>query len=177
MRKLFTVGFVLAFILAGVLFGVGAALPGEIRVDRSIEIAAAPEAIHADVGDLATWPEWTTWNAEDRPGLAITFPGGTTGVGAVLAWTIDEDRGRLELTSTEPSRGVSYRMEVGEDARASEGIISFTPRGPRTEVRWIHEGPLEGIVQRWVGLFVVPAMERDFESALATLRERAEGDG
>ncbi|MFG0334978.1 MAG: hypothetical protein ACF8TS_16600, partial [Maioricimonas sp. JB049] len=63
----------IALIAAGVLvmlfLVVAYLLPDSYRIERRIVIDAPPEEIHAWVGHLKRWPEWTVWNTAKYPNL------------------------------------------------------------------------------------------------------------
>ena len=46
---------------------VGFVAPNTIRVERTIEIATQPAAVHVHLADLKTWPEWSAWTQDRDP--------------------------------------------------------------------------------------------------------------
>jgi uncharacterized protein YndB with AHSA1/START domain len=164
-------------LLVIVWYGVGAALPTDYKVSRSIDIAADPEKVYQLVGHLDRWPEWTPWTAEKYPDIVYTYPGAREGTGAVQTWTMDAGSGRLEITAAEPSRGISYDLSFDEGEFASVGIIAFATDSSKpgvTSVTWSDQGKLESTMKRWFGLFLDSLMGAQFEEGLATLKARAE---
>lgn len=54
----------LAAVLAGVLI-VASRRPDDFRVERSIAIAASPEAIASHLDDFHRWTRWSPWEGLD----------------------------------------------------------------------------------------------------------------
>ena len=61
---------------------------------------ATPAQVHAFVGDLEKWDEWTPW-IEDDPSIVTTFGEKTVGVGAHQSWTSESGDGELTLTQSD----------------------------------------------------------------------------
>ena len=179
MKKFILAGGILVLILTLVLVGGSLLLPGEFAIERSAAITGTPAQIYALAGHLDTWPEWTPWNGESYVGMEISFPGRTEGLGAVQVWTLGETTGRLEVTSAEEARGLSYDLAI-EGGPRIEGIISFEAgpsegEAPVTRVRWQQRGPLDGVFARWIGLTLERSLGGDLEKALAGLEARIGG--
>lgn len=143
---------VLAVALPVLVLAVAAAypfLPDHYEVERRVVIHAGRGAVHAWVGDLGRWPDWTRWTA--------------TELGA----------GRLEVTSDLPERGLWYdRTSVGRGCVA-KGALMYTPTAEGTGVVWVQRGPLTG----WRRYFIGSTRSRvgeELERNLAALRERVE---
>ena len=173
MKKLALGAVGITLLLVAIYHGVGSTLADRYEVSRSIEIAVPPAAVYEYVGHLDRWPEWTVWNAEDAPGLTITHPARTEGVGAVQVWSVAGGEGRLEVTSAEVDRGVSYELTAIDGAQ-HDGIISFGRRGEVTIVSWQQRGPLEGTRERWFGRMLSGRLERDLARGLERLRGHLE---
>jgi hypothetical protein len=161
---------------------VGWLLPDEIATQRSLSISARPEAIHPELDRLATWPEWSIWNAETDPGARFAFSGPERGAGAVWTWEGGKKfkQGRLELVESDPERGIRYRVNV--EGFEVDGRIDFEPAGDGTKLVWIDRteigrGPLGG----WIRLAIHGMVDREvggnMEKSLAGLKRRVEGSG
>ena len=66
--------------LSVLVFGIGAFLSKDFRVERSIEIAAAPEVVFDEINSLKKWNAWSPWLARD-PSIQNTYDGPDPGVG------------------------------------------------------------------------------------------------
>ena len=77
-----------------VLLLVGFFLPGHYRVERSLVLAARPERIYAQVGDLRAWSRWGVWFERD-PAMKITYSQATDQVGSWSSW-VSREPGRRQ---------------------------------------------------------------------------------
>ena len=75
--------------LVVVVIGIGALLPKDFAVERSIEINASPEVVFDEVNSLRKWSAWSPWLARD-PSIENTYSGPEAGVGATVVWTSEE---------------------------------------------------------------------------------------
>ena len=140
LRKiLFTLG-----ILILVFVVVGALLPRDYDVSRSIVVKADPARIHALVGDLKRWDEWTPWKEND-PTVVTTFGAATTGAGASQSWTSESGPGRLTFTKSDPASGIAYDMVFidGERDMPAKGVIAYAPADGGTRIEWRMEGVMD----------------------------------
>ena len=88
--------------LVVVVLGIGAFLPKDFRVERSIEIDASPEVVFEQVSSLRKWNAWSPWIARD-PSIKNEFTGPDDGVGATVSWTSEESGdGTQTITLSEP---------------------------------------------------------------------------
>jgi hypothetical protein len=171
----------LMFILALVVIAaaVGFVAPTEYELARSVTIDAPPAAVHVYLGDLAKWPEWSPWEAND-PSVKTTLGAQTTGVGASQTWTSESGDGELTFTACDPATGVAYDMMfIMEDKRApASAIMSYKVVDGGTEVTWSMEGDMAefmppvfaGLMQLMSGLFI----GSDFDQGLAALKTKVE---
>ena len=173
------IGLVIVAIVV-LFFVVGALLPNSYRVERSVRIAAGPEQVHALVGDLNRWDEWTTWK-EDDPTVEVTLGQQTTGVGATQAWTSANGDGRLVFTESSVESGIAYDMafvmsEGGEEVPART-TMRYVAAGNDTEVVWKMEGEMPVPVLGGYLALVLPASIGDtFDRGLAKLKAKAEAE-
>lgn len=151
---------------------VPALLPSSYHVERAVEIRAAPETIHALVGDLAAWERWTPWRASD-PTIETTILV-ASGPAAHQTWTGKSGDGELMFTASDPRTGIAYDMSFGNDAYASKGAIRYAPADGATVVTWT----MDGEADNWFGRYFAAMTDRMvgpmFEEGLASLRTEAE---
>ena len=118
-------------ILTGV---VGFFLPSSWRAEQSIEIAAEPAHILPLLESPKRWQEWSAWTSERYPGMKSTFAGPEGGPGARWEWTgEDSGSGALEITRSDPSAGVEYRLTF-EGHSPALGGLRFEPTSGGTRV-------------------------------------------
>jgi hypothetical protein len=176
MRIVVIILLVLVLLLAAVLMVGGMLLDKDYALERSVIVAAPPEAIHALVGDLSRWEEWTPWKAHDKT-VAVTLGAQTTGVGASQTWTAKEGDGELTFTKWDPKTGVEYDMAflADGDRLASKGALVYEPAEGGTRVTWKMRGSMEMAI---VGGYVATQMDSmvgpRFEEGLRNLKERVE---
>jgi carbon monoxide dehydrogenase subunit G len=155
------------------VFGVGVFLPKDFRVERSIEIDAAPEVVFDEVDALAKWSAWSPWLARD-PSIQNTYSGPEWGVGATVSWTSEKSgSGRQTITKSERPTRIETELDFGEMGKPSADW-TFEPSGGRTKVTWGLSGeavgPLGGyfakMMDGWVG--------KDYEDGLQRLKQHIE---
>ena len=165
---------VLALALVFVL--VGFLLPSTYAVERSVTIQAQPEAIHALVGDLRKWPEWTAWDKELDPQAVFAYDGDPTAVGGAQRWNGPKmGKGKLSITATDPAKGLAYALDFDDGKYLSSGTLTYLPEGGATKVTWTNGGALgANPINRWFGLLMDSMMGPDFEKGLGRLKSSAE---
>lgn len=163
-------GVVVLLLVAAVVFVLSR--PTEFEVRRERLIAAPPGAIHALVGDLRTWPEWTEWSAERDPSASWEFEG-APGENQVMRWSGDKlGDGRLEIEEADPASGIRYQMSM-EGGLVVTGSISYEVREDGTLVTWEDRGDVgKSLLYRAMTLFLDTALGTVFEKNLASLEDR-----
>lgn len=164
--------FVLIFVGCAGLFLLA---PADYEVSREITIAAPPAAIHTHVEDLKDWPSWSFWNKDYDPTLVVEYSGADKGVGAVSTWTGKDGPGRMEITASDPEKGVWYDMLFGEGdkALASKGTVMYARDGAGTKVTMISRGAFPGPLKP-LNWGADALMGPPFEASLQGLKEVAE---
>jgi uncharacterized protein YndB with AHSA1/START domain len=176
-RKIFLV----LFALCALPFVLGALLPQHYEVQRKVLIRAPAERVFPWIGDLARWPQWEPFSADD-PTLVTTLGERTSGVGASQSWVGQASRGRLVFTASDPARGVEFDVVFtnGEHESPAHSWMLFTPveGGESVELSWGMRGELNmPIVGGYLALFadrrfLGPMMERG-QGRLRDLAEAA----
>jgi hypothetical protein len=134
--------------VALLLVGIGALLPRQWRVERSIMINAPPERVHRWAEDLAYWSRWAQW---DQGPLAPRNELGelSSGAGATLTWRgrgrSHETTGTVRITQSVPERGVWFEHRI-DTSKPSTATLSFEPKPGVTQVTWRDEGELPPII-------------------------------
>ena len=173
----------LAKIAIGLLAVVAAILlfaltkPDRFEVQRSLRIAAAPDAIFPLLDDFHRWGEWSPWEKMD-PAMTRTFSGAPMGVGAVYAWRGNKQvgEGRMEiLESVAPSKVVLALDFLAPFEAHNTTEFTLTPAADSTTVTWRMSGP-NTFLGKVMSVFV--SMDKmvgpDFEAGLANLKAAAE---
>jgi len=155
------------------VLGIGAFLPKDFRVERSIEIDAAADVVFDQVNSLRKWDAWSPWIARD-PSIENSFAGPEAGVGATVTWTSEKSGdGTQTITLSERPTRIETKLDFGEMGQP-KADWTFEPSGDGVRVTWglsgNAAGPLGGyfakMMDGWVGA--------DYEDGLARLKEVVE---
>jgi hypothetical protein len=162
--------------LAVLLAIAGFFLPTQWRVERSIAIRASPDAIFPLISNLKAWEGWSPWNRDMDPTLQISYEGPASGVGAISRWTGEKiGRGRLEVTASDPARGIVYDLSMEGGAFRAQGSIMLEAQTGGTKVTWAGSGQVGmNPIGRYFVLLLDPMIGSDLMQGLDTLKERIE---
>ena len=175
MKKVLIV--LLVLILA--IVAVGFLTPTEFAIAKSITIKAEPGAVHAYVGELKQWPEWTPW-LESDPTIETTLGEKTTGVGAHQSWTGKEGGGELTFTKCDPDQGIAYDMAfiMEEERILATSTMAYKPAEGGTEVTWSMNGDWKGaappIMAGWMKIMSPWMIGPEFDKGLEKLKAKVE---
>jgi hypothetical protein len=173
--------------LKKILIGLGAAIallvivillqPAKFRIERSITMAAPPDAAFAQVNDFHAWSKWSPWEKLD-PNLKRSYDGPSSGNGAKYAWVGNEDvgEGRMTIEKSNAPNEIQIKLEFLKPFEATNTTIftfAKTPEGNKTT--WAMEGE-NNFVGKAMSLFM--NMDKmvgpDFEKGLAAMKTEAE---
>ena len=144
--------------LTVIFYGGAYMLPGEARVERSIDIAASPDKVFAIAANLRRVPEWSPWIEVD-PQTKFTFEGPEQGVGQVMRWTSNNPMvgsGTLTLTEASPNARLCHQAPSMQASEPPAATMTFAPEGAGTRVTWVFQSSLPGVIDRWAGLVYRP---------------------
>lgn len=151
--------------------------PADFQVERSTQIATAPEVPFALVNDLHQWEQWSPWAKLD-PAMEITYGGSDAGVGATYAWSGNSDvgAGKMTITKSTPGEEILIDLEFLKPFEAQNTtVFSFAAEGDATKVTWRMNGT-NNFMGKAMGLFM--DMDRmigeSFEQGLADLKTLSE---
>lgn len=135
---------VVVLAVAGIAAYAAATQPNEIRIERSIEIAAPADRIFPLINDFRRWGEWSPYEKKD-PDMRRTFGGAENGKGARYAWEGDSSigSGNMEITQSVPNERIAIDLHFTSPMEANN-VAEFTmrPNGQRTQVTWVMQGPM-----------------------------------
>lgn len=136
------IGGAIAVIVAAILI-IAAFKPDGFRVQRSIEIHAAPGTIFALINDLHENSRWSPF--EKDPNMKKVHSGAPKGVGAAYDWDGNRQvgRGRIAITESVPTSKVAMKLDMFTPFEA-HNTVEFTlhpAEGNRTTVTWAMFGP------------------------------------
>ena len=151
--------------------------PSDFVISRSTTINAPAATVFEQVNDFHKWDAWSPWAKLD-PALKKSHEGAAAGVGAMYAWSGNDQvgEGRMSLTESRPSQIIRIKLEFLKPfAATSTAEFRFKPDGNQTTVTWSMFGT-NNFMAKAFGLFM--NMDRlvggDFEKGLAQLKAVAE---
>ena len=164
--------------LVAVLLVVIATRPADFRIERSATIAAPPEVVFAQIGDLHRWERWNPFEKGDAS-MRKTFEGSPAGVGSAYHYVSDNaGEGRMTLTDLQPHQRIGVRAEFIKPFAATNQVeFTLKPVPQGVTVTWAMSGrnPFLG---KAISLFV--NMDRmvggQFEQGLADLKRLSEAE-
>lgn len=161
---------------------VGLFLPTDYDIRREVTIQAPAAKVHAWVGDLTKWPDWTPWQEHD-PSTRVTLGARTTGVGASQTWTSDGGDGELTFTACSPAEGIAYDMAFLMDGERvpAQSTMLYREQGGATTVTWTMQGDaadfMPPVVGGYMNLVMKGAINGEFDKGLAKLKQVVEAGG
>ena len=153
-------------------------LPGKYHVERSITVAAKPEAIHPWLNNLKKWPEWSAWTAAKDPSLTYSYEGPEEGAGAISKWEAKKlGQGQMKLVEADVAKGVKFDLSFEHGKYLSTGTLSYAAAEGGTKITWSVDGKLSrNPVDRFFGMFMETFMAPDLEEGLGNLKKKAEAN-
>jgi Polyketide cyclase / dehydrase and lipid transport len=172
--------------LKKILIGLGAALalllvvialqPATFHVERSVAIAAPPEAAFAQVNDFHAWKAWSPWEKLD-PSMKRSYDGAPAGVGAQYAWVGNNEvgEGRMTIEQSEPGK-IAIKLEFLKPfAATNTATFTFTKTPEGNKTTWAMDGNNNFVSKAF---HLVMDMDKmigaDFERGLAGIKAAAE---
>ncbi len=167
----------LGLVVAVVLFlAIGLLLPRQVRVERSVTVAAPPATVYVQVDGFRTFQKWSPWFARDAA-ARYAFEGPEFGAGATMRWESDPHgvgKGSQRITLARPYDRVESEIDFGPQG-AAFAAFRLAPEDGGTKVTWELEADLgANPLSRWFGLAFDRRVGPDFERGLANLKRLAE---
>lgn len=176
MRALKTI-LIILLVLAAIVGVLGMIGPDTFRAERSVTIAAPPEAVYPHVSSLGAMDKWSPWNALD-PNMTKTTEGTDGTVGAVQRWEGNSDvgKGQQRIDSLVPNSLVKTRLKFIEPMESeSDVFVELSPEGEGTKVTWAMQGENNFMSKVMSKFMDIDAMiGKDFEKGLYMLKEQVE---
>src|SRR5262249_49767905 len=130
------------------------------------------------INELKRWAEWSAWTEARYPAMKTTYAGPASGTGASMSWEGKKSgQGTLQITSSDPAKGLIYDLDFEHGAYRSKGTITFqrVDSGNSLVVTWSNAGSLGwNPVSRYFGLFMDSMMGPDMEAGLKSLQTKVE---
>jgi effector-binding domain-containing protein len=169
-------------VVAALAVIVGLWLPTQYRVERGIEVARPASTVFELLNGFQHFNQWSPW-AELDPDAEYRLSGPATGVGAKISWVGDPrfiGTGWQEITASQPYRRIDTHLDFGPQGMADAYfLLGEWPDG--VHLTWgfstdVAEGQgfIDGLVGRYLGLFLDDWIGDDYELGLARFKEFAE---
>lgn len=159
-------------ILLLLVAGIGLLLPSHVRVDRSTDIKADPNTVHAFVNNFDNWNSWSPWYELDTT-AHYEFSGPHSGKGAVLSWTsTNKNVGSGSMTITESVAPDLIKQDLNfMENGVAKSEYQFKASASGTTVVWAMEVDMGfNPLLRIMGKFMDSMVGKDFEKGLAKLK-------
>ena len=154
------------------LLMVAASKPNTFRIERSASVAAAPEAVHAQIVDFHKWVDWSPWERMD-PSMERHYSGAEQGIGAIYSWAGSgkAGQGRMEISEATAAK-ILIRLEFIKPFKATNTAeFTLEPQGDDTLVTWAMYGPRPFVSKIMGTLFNMDDLVgKDFEAGLSNLK-------
>jgi uncharacterized protein YndB with AHSA1/START domain len=160
-------------LLVALVVVVVATRPSHFHVERSVRIAAPPDAVFPWIDDFHRWPSWSPWEKLD-PGMRREYSGSARGKGAAYDWSGNDDVGvgSMRITDSQPPSSVAIALEFKKPWQATNTtLFSVVPEADGSQVTWGMDGE-SNFVFKAVGLFMNmdEMVGEDFEAGLSNLQ-------
>ena len=154
-------------------FVVGFLLPRDVRVERSVEIDASPQAVFTMVNDFRQFNRWQPW-AQIDPATRYVYEGSATGAGSRMIWYSDHPdvgNGMQEIILSEPYSRVRMALDFGTGGLANADYL-IDAEGAGSILTWTLETDMGGNpLMGWIGLAMDSMVGTAYELGLANLKE------
>jgi hypothetical protein len=151
--------------------------PSKFHIERSLTMAAPPEAAFAQVNDFHKWSAWSPWDKLD-PGMKRTYSGPPSGAGSIYEWDGNDKvgSGKMTIEKSDKPSSIGIKLEFLKPFAATNATtFTFAPEGAATKVTWAMDGE-NNFGAKAFSLFMDmdKMVGADFERGLAALKTAAE---
>jgi uncharacterized protein YndB with AHSA1/START domain len=131
---------VLAVLVIG-FAGYVASKPDAFRIERSIEIHAAPEVVFAKVNDLREFNRWNPFALADTA-TRLEYQGTNSGVGSSYTWEgAKSGSGTMTIVESNRPAEIVMQLEFKKPYVANNrAVFSFDTSGGQTKLTWSMTG-------------------------------------
>jgi effector-binding domain-containing protein len=153
---------------------IGLALPSQSRFVVSTDIDAPQATVFALVNDMRRVNLWTPIESTD-PNAKVVYSGPPRGEGSTVTWDgAVVGSGTESISESRPYEYVEMWINRGEPGE-TRTWFELAPGTGTTNVEWGFEHDYGlNVIGRYFGLMVTGVIRRDYETAIADLRELAE---
>jgi uncharacterized protein YndB with AHSA1/START domain len=173
MKKIFGGSAVAGGVLVSVLIVLIAVQPDDMRIMRSVQMAAPPERVFEQVNDYHKWNDWSPWAKLD-PDAKYTFEGPDSGAGAKFSWSGNDKvgAGTQTILESKPHELIRIRLDFEKPMKDTNQVeFAFKPEGEGTLVTWTMLGKHNFMSKAMCLVMNFDKMiGSDFEKGLASIK-------
>lgn len=154
-------------------FAVGFLLPKDVRVERSTEIDAPPQAVFEMVNDFQQFNRWQPWALID-PTTRYVYEGPATGAGSRMMWYSDHPEvgdGAQEIVLSEPYSLVRTHLDFGMQGVAVADYVIDEANGGSVLTWTLETNMGENPIMGYFALLMDGMVGTAYEQGLANLKE------
>jgi len=164
-------------VLAVIIIVGGIFLPKTYSVSRSTLINAPDSVVYRNIADFNEFYKWNPW-AKMEPTAKVSFTGTAATPGHQYNWKGKETgSGYMKITSLNANQNVNIDLMFIEPFESlADTKFEIKPEGSTAKVTWTMSGE-NNIISKWMCLFMGgmdKMIGKDFESGLASLKEKSE---
>lgn len=148
------------------------ALPKHCHIERSIDIAASPEAAFAVVSDQSRQKEWSPWVQMDPETVATTTG---TGLGSVYKFESPKaGSGTSTIVALEAPRLVKYHLQMIKPMPGQfEAQMRIEPTATGCHLTWAYDQDMS-YMMRIAGLFMEKMVGTPYQQGVENLKKLLE---
>jgi hypothetical protein len=161
--------------LAIIMLVIALFLPSNYTVRRITVIKASPADVFSQVSDIRNWHNWDPWSEKD-PELKYRLRENDSEGHPIYYWVSGEtDYGELKVLKVDAGKGIDYTINFPTYHLASAGGFELRVVKEGTQVTWRDRGDFSwNPIKRFIGLFLVKMVEKDFDRGLGNLKKVCE---
>ncbi|RZL31622.1 MAG: polyketide cyclase [Pedobacter sp.] len=165
-------------VVVAIIFVVGSFfLPKTYSVSRSTVINAPDSVIYKNIADFNEFYLWNPW-AKMEPSAKTTFSGTPVTPGHQYNWVGKETgSGYMKIESLEPNKKIDIELKFIEPFESvADTKFDIVPDGNGQKVTWTMSEE-NNMISKWMCVFMGGMdgmIGKDFESGLASLKEKSE---
>jgi len=148
-------------------------LSANVKVERTLLIAAPAAAVFDRVNILRNWELWSPWLRLD-PAMKIVYGEKESGVGAGFSWESRHrhvGKGSMSIVESRPVEYIATNNNFMHQGVA-KGYFRFEPVDGGTQVTWGMQANMgQNPIKKLLGLVMDKWVGSDFEKGLANLRQ------
>ena len=166
-------------VLVLLFLAIAATRPAAFTCERSLVIAAPPQAIYPHIDNFHNWRAWSPYEKLD-PNAKHTYSGPESGVGASMSWsgTSKMGEGSTTIVATTPHQLIAIKLVMVRPFAATNDVqFLLSPQPSGTKVTWHMAGRYNLIAKAMHMVIDMDKMVgKDFAEGLQLLKSIVESN-